>query len=340
MTRDHKDINGSFFEWDLDNGDIYFENDEVVLFWVNTAFKTLFDSIEEIAGSDEAKLVLETAGYRTGKIVYGFYKESIGKVEDILKKLPNMYLTAGWGKTHIEQVCLSENKARITVRNGWEYKVNVAQKKNEEGTFLPGHWAGVFSGLFNDTVWYKVTKSQIKGEEYSEYEFFPSSMTPSLNVNTLIQKKKKAAQEELEKVTRERTEFLSDIIKEISSPIIPVMESILVIPMVGRYNDLRAEELLNRTLLNLPRYKATHLIVDLTSLKGVDDYTLDFIDKFVQATSILGTKCILVGISPELSIQITQRGHRINKVPCFSTLQQSVMHALDELGLELTKKEH
>lgn len=323
MRREHKDVNGSFFEWDLDNGDIFFENDEVVLFWVKTAFKTLFDSIEEIAGDKEAQLVLETAGYRTGKIVSNFYSNTIGDPQDILKKLPNTYLTAGWGKTDIVSVSFEEKTAKIHVRNGWEYKVNVAQKKQDEGTFLPGHWAGVFSGLFNNNVWYKVTKSQVKGEEYSEYEFFPSSVTPSLNVKTMIQEQKEAAQAELEKVTRERTNSLSEIIKEISSPIIPVMDSILVVPLIGRYDELRAEELLDRTLLNLPRYKATHLIADLTSLKGVNDYTLDFIDKFVKATSILGTKCILVGISSELSIQITQRGHRIDKVPCLSTFRKA-----------------
>ncbi|WP_113929096.1 STAS domain-containing protein [Bacillus sp. P14.5] len=338
MTVFDKNINGSEFHWDMEKGEFQFENDEVVLFWVNTAFKTLLDSIEEIAGEKEAKLVLETAGYRTGITVSKFYSETIGKAEEILKKLPNTYLTAGWGKTDIVSVSFEEKTAVIRVQNGWEYKVNTAQEKDHEGTFLPGHWAGVFSSLFGETVWYEVTKSQIAGDECSEYRFYPSSVTPSLNVNTLITEQKKAAQAELDTITRERTEFLSETIKEISSPIIPVMESILVVPLVGPYNELRAEELLDRTLLNLPRYKATHLIVDLTSLKGVDDYTLTFIDKFVQATSILGTKCILVGISAELSMQITNRGHKINRVPCFSILQQGVMHALDELGFELSKK--
>ncbi|TYR73944.1 STAS domain-containing protein [Rossellomorea vietnamensis] len=338
MTAYTKNVNGSDFHWDMEKGEFHFENDEVVLFWVNTAFKTLLDSIEEIAGENEAKLVLETAGYRTGKTVSQFYSNTLGEPEEILKKLPNTYLTAGWGKTDIISVSFEDKQAVIRVQNGWEYKVNTAQKKDHEGTFLPGHWAGVFSGLFGETVWYEVTKSQIEGDQFSEYRFFPSSVTPSLNVSTLIQEQKKAAQEEIENVTRERTEFLSEMIKEISSPIIPVMESILVVPLVGRYNELRAEELLDRTLLNLPLYKATHLIVDLTSLKGVDDYTLSFIDKFIHATAILGTKCILVGISAELSMQITNRGHKINRVPCYSMLQNGVMHALDELGLKLTKK--
>ncbi|WP_231893435.1 STAS domain-containing protein [Rossellomorea aquimaris] len=339
MAKYDINVNGSLFDWDLEKGDILFENDEVVLFWVNTAFKTLFDSIEEIAGEQETKLVLETAGYRTGKIVSNFYLESIGDLKEILSKLPNTYVTAGWGITEINYFSLEQKKAVITVKNGWEYKVNLAQQKNDEGTFLPGHWAGVLTGLFGSQVWYRVVKSQIMGDEYSQYEFFPSSITPSLNVTAHLEEQSLAAQEEMARVTEKRTQFLSEIIKEISSPIIPVLDSVLVVPLIGRYNELRAEELLNRTLLNLPHYKANFLIIDFTGLSGVDEYTIDFIQKFVSSARLLGTNCLLVGISTELSIQITQTGIKINHIPCFTLLQQGVSYALEQQGLEITKKQ-
>lgn len=331
-------VNGSFFDWDLDDATFRFENDDVVVFWVNTAFKAMLDSIEEISGEKSAKLVLETAGYRTGKIVSKFYLESNKEKEDIINHLPNIYLTAGWGKTDIVSFCLEEKKAIVRVNNGWEYKINIAQKKKTEGTFLPGHWAGVLSGLFETNIWYKVRQSQVQGDQYSEYEFFESEITPSQNINAMIKERTQSAQKELEKEIAEQTRVLSEIIKEISSPIIPVIDSILVIPLVGRYEELRAEELLNRTLLNLPRYKAEYLILDLTALKGVDQYTLDFLKKFVRAASLLGSNCIFVGISPELSLQIIESGNKETQIPCFSILQQGITHALDQLGLEISPK--
>ncbi|WP_026581170.1 STAS domain-containing protein [Bacillus sp. J33] len=332
------DVSGSLFDWNLEEGTFNFENDEVVLFWVNTAFKTLLDAIEEISGEKSAKLVLETAGYRTGNIVSKFYIESNKDKETILNHLPTIYLTAGWGKTDIVSFCLEEKKAVVRVKNGWEYKINVAQQKETEGTFLPGHWAGVLSGLFETNVWYKVVKSQVQGDEYSEYEFFESEITPSLNVNAMIQEQSQTAQKELEQKISDQTRVLSEIIKEISSPIIPVIDSILVIPLVGKYEELRAEELLNRTLLNLPKYKAEYLILDLTALKGVDQYTLDFLQKFVKAASLLGTDCIFVGISPKLSLQIIESGNTETQIPCFSILQQGISYALDRLGLEIARK--
>lgn len=71
----------------------------------------------------------------------------------------------------------------------------------------------------------------------------------------MIKEQNQSAQKKLEKEIAEQTKVMSEIIKEISSPIIPVIDSILVIPLVGRYEELRAEELLNRTLLNLPGIK-------------------------------------------------------------------------------------
>ncbi|MGC8230411.1 STAS domain-containing protein [Pseudobacillus badius] len=332
------DVHGSLFDWDLEKGTFTFENDEVVLFWVNTAFKTLLDSIEEISGEKAAKLVLETAGYRTGKIVSRFYLDSIGDVDTVLEKLPITYLTAGWGITEIQSFSQKEKRAVVRVKNSWEYKINVAQHKTEEGTFLPGHWAGVLSGLLNAQVWYKVSKSQIAGDSYTEYEFFPSHVTPTLNIHTMIQEEEQRAKRELEQMISERTKMLSDIIKDISSPIIPVMDSILVIPLIGKYEEFRAEELLNRTLLNLPNYRASYLVLDLTGIKGVDEYTLDFLRKFVQAASLLGTNCLFVGITPELSLRITQSGYEIQESPCFSTLQQGITYALDQQGLQITEK--
>ncbi|MGE7217177.1 STAS domain-containing protein [Priestia koreensis] len=331
-------IKESTFDWDLEEGTFKFEGDEVVLFWVNTAFKTFFDAIEEVSGSKAASIVLETAGYRTGEIVSAFYQKSMGDFEQILSTLPNTYLTAGWGKTSINIVSKDEKRAVVRIQDSWEYKVTMAQGKGKEGTFLPGHWAGVFSGLYGTSMWYQVNKSQVKGDPYTEFEFFPSSITPQKNIHSLVNEQRQAEIEASEKYVVERTEQLSKIIKEISSPIIPVLENIVVIPLLGEYDESRAEELLSKTLFHLPEYKANYLLLDLTGISGVNEFTIDLLQKLVRSTSLLGTEAILVGISPELSMKMTSAGFLLSNIPCFSTLQHGIHHALSEEGLHIVKK--
>jgi anti-anti-sigma regulatory factor len=338
MTKYEIDVNGSLFEWDLEQGSVHFENDEVLMLWLNTTFKTFLDAIDEISGEKAAKLVMEIAGYRTGRIVSSFNLEKIGETDKILEELPNIYLTAGWGIVDIVSFSSENHTAVARFRNTWEYKVKLSQNKREDGTFIPGHFAGVFSGLFGANVWYRLKKSQAFGDEYTEYEFYPSDITPTLNVKAMIKEQAEEAQRELEVNIAQHTKVLSDLIKEISSPIIPVIDSILVIPLIGTYDETRAEELINRTLINLPKYKAAYLILDLTGIKNVDGYTLDFLRKFVQAARLLGTVCLFVGISPEMSIQITGNGYDLTGIPCFSQLQQGITYALDQMGLHITKK--
>lgn len=128
-------VNGSLFDWDLDNATFKFENDEVVVFWVNTAFKTLLDSIEEISGEKSAELVLETAGYRTGKIVSKFYLESNKEKEDIINHLPNMYLTAGWGKQILHPLASKKRRRSFVLKMGGSIRLMWNKKRSRRHFF-------------------------------------------------------------------------------------------------------------------------------------------------------------------------------------------------------------
>ncbi|WP_307071660.1 STAS domain-containing protein [Guptibacillus hwajinpoensis] len=332
------EVNGSQFEWDLKEGTFTYQGDDVILFWINTAFKVFLDTIEEISGDEEARLVLETAGYRTGENVSEFYHESMGGIEEILSILPNTYLTAGWGVTTIQSLSEAEHTAIVRVRNSWEYKINNVQGKRKEGTFIPGHWAGVFSGLFGQSVWYRVVKSQIEGDEYSEYVFSPSSITPKKNILSMINEKDHHEIVKLENKVSERTEDLQNLIKELSSPIIPVLDNIVVIPLVGRFNEERSEELMTKTLSQLPTYQAHTLILDLTGIYGVDDYMIELMNNLVGACRLLGVNTIFVGVSPKLSILMVQSKAELENTVCLSTLQHGIHYALAQEGLHITEK--
>ncbi len=58
------------------------------------------------------------------------------------------------------------------LKDSWEHKINVAQKKTKGGNFLPAHYAGIFTGLFGTNIWYKVIQHQIEGHECTTVEYF------------------------------------------------------------------------------------------------------------------------------------------------------------------------
>jgi rsbT co-antagonist protein RsbR len=188
-------------------------------------------------------------------------------------------------------------------------------------------------------MWYKMTKSQQEGHEYDEVEIFSSEVTISHNIHELARKKEQESIMELEKKVEARTEELNSLVQELSSPIIPVLKGILVIPLIGKYNDERLSNLMEKALVELTRLKARYLLIDLTGIKQVDPYTIHGIQKLIQSVRLIGSRCFIVGVSAELSIEILGSNVNLEGIQSFSSLQQGVEYAIQQNGYELVEKE-
>lgn len=335
--KENLEINGVRLHWDTEEGLFQYEGADVVLFWINSAFKVFLDTIEEVSGDDSAKLVLETAGYRTGQIVAGYYRD-MGDPSVILKTLPNIYGAAGWGKMSILHYSSQEKNATVRIENSWEYKASLAQNKTTPGSFLPGHWAGVFSGVFGEQMWYRITKSQILGDPHDELELYASTVTPEQNVHDLIRFKEKQQIVALEQKVAERTRELDELIQDLSAPVIPVLDKIIVIPMISRYDHKRSQDLLQKALYGLKEYQAEYLLLDLTGLTQVSEETIDLLHKLVRSVSLLGGTCILVGVSPAVSTHIVEAHYDTKGIISFSTLRHGIYYALAQENLQILKK--
>ncbi|WP_046174716.1 STAS domain-containing protein [Domibacillus indicus] len=331
-------ISGTSLQWDREEGVFQFEGADVVLFWTKTALKTFIDTIEEVTGAESVRVVMETAGYRTGKIVSSFYKEK-GDVEKTLQFLPNIYAAAGWGATEFKKLCLKERRAVLSIRNDWESKVVHAQGKENAGTFLGGHWAGVFSGLLDETIWYKITDYSLAEQgSYKEIELFPSPKTPSENVREHIQTREQQTIVQLEAMVEHRTLELRKLIRELSSPVIPVLDGILVTPVVGRFDQERSDVFTEKALQAIVEHKASMLILDVTGIQAMDNLILSTIEKVTQSVQLIGAVPLVAGISPELGMEMASKGIYLNDVKYFATLKHAVHYAIALDGMQIVKR--
>ncbi|WP_409295113.1 STAS domain-containing protein [Peribacillus sp. SCS-26] len=330
------DVGGLSFQWNLEKGQFLYEGEDAVLFWISSAMKTLFDSIEEISGLESASLVLETTGFRQGMVVGDYFRNLNLGIEDVAGVIPNTYGSAGWGEIIINQINEVEKTLSVKLRNSWEYKINKAQGKSKAGSFMPAHYAGIFTGLFGTNIWYEVKESQIEGRDFDIVEYFPSDITVANNIHLLARRKETEHIQMLEAVVENKTRELQGLVKELSSPIIPVLEGVVVVPLLGKYDEARSTDLIEKTLNNLPQHKATYLILDLTGLdKDLSDFTAHFIHKLGSAANLIGMKTILVGISPELSMIISSLRIELSQYDCFQTLQHAIYYALAQSGRKI-----
>ncbi|PLR94187.1 STAS domain-containing protein [Bacillus sp. T33-2] len=337
MFKYSMDVRGLDFQWDIEKGQFLFEREDAVLFWISSAMKTFFDTIEEVSGEEAASIVLETTGFRQGLVVSEYFTNLKNvSIEEAAELIPSTYASAGWGRAYIKDLNTETKTVTMELKNSWEYKINKAQGKKTAGTYLSAHYAGIFTGLFGTNMWFRVTRSQIEGYETDIVEYFPSEITVAKNIHELARRKESEHIRELEALVEDKTRELQDLVKEISSPIIPVLEGIVVVPLIGKYDESRAEDLLVKTLHNLPKYQAKYLVLDLTGLdKELSGYSAEFIGKLASAAALIGTETILVGISAELGISITQANINLAKFNCFQTLQHGIYHSLAQSGRQI-----
>ncbi|WP_409253960.1 STAS domain-containing protein [Bacillus sp. SCS-153A] len=336
LHKDHINVGGLDFSWNLEKGLFQFEGDDAVLFWITSAMKSFFDTLEEISGEEAAKVVLETTGFRQGLVVGRYFEGLKMPLKDVAEAIPATYASAGWGKIEIRDLNEAEHTATVRLADSWEYKINVAQGKQRTTSFLAGHFAGIFSGLLGKNVWFSVDRDQIEKGDYCEFKFAPSNITIEENIHDLARRSESERIAKLESMVEERTRDLTEMVKEISSPIIPVLEGIVVVPLLGKYDENRSEDLITKTLNNLPKHKADYLVIDLTGLhQYISQFTVEFLSKLASAASLIGTETILVGISPELAQEITGTDMKLSRFSCFSTLKHGIYYAIGQQGRQI-----
>jgi hypothetical protein len=113
------DVSGIQFNWDIEKGIFHFEEGEAILFWISSAMKTFFDTIEEVSGRDAAHVVLETTGFRQGAVVSEFLKNSHLSIKEIISIFPTLYASAGWGRFKFQEMNEEQKTAIIHIQDSW-----------------------------------------------------------------------------------------------------------------------------------------------------------------------------------------------------------------------------
>lgn len=120
---------------------------------------------------------------------------------------------------------------------------------------------------------------------------------------------------------------------ELSAPLIPVFENISVMPLIGTIDTERAKLIMENLLEGVINNRSEVVLIDITGVPVVDTMVAHHIIQAAEAVRLIGSKCILVGIRPEIAQTIVNLGIDLSEFPTRSTLLKGV-----ESALELTNK--
>ncbi|MEK3988297.1 MULTISPECIES: RsbT co-antagonist protein RsbRA [Robertmurraya] len=136
--------------------------------------------------------------------------------------------------------------------------------------------------------------------------------------------------------TWERTVSLQKIaLQELSAPLIPVFDGISVMPLVGTIDTERAKQIMESLLNGVVRNRSEVVLIDITGVPVVDTMVAHHIIQAADAVRLVGAKCMLVGIRPEIAQTIVNLGINLNQITTKNTLKKGIESALEIMNKKI-----
>jgi len=135
-----------------------------------------------------------------------------------------------------------------------------------------------------------------------------------------------------EEVIRSQAQSLLDM----STPVITLWDSILLLPLVGIVDSVRAVQVAERLLEAIGHTEAEVTLIDVTGVPVMDTSVARHLLRTVAAAEMLGTKVILTGISPSTALTMVKLGIDLSAVPTRGSLKAGVVLALRMTGRQLS----
>jgi rsbT co-antagonist protein RsbR len=136
------------------------------------------------------------------------------------------------------------------------------------------------------------------------------------------------ASDERERLHNEIIRMQAERLNELSTPLIPIREDLVVMPLIGSVDASRAEEVLQTLLYGISKTGARTAILDITGVKVVNMQVADTLVRSAKAVGLLGARVILTGIRPEVARILVELGADLTGIVTRGSLQNGIEYAM------------
>ncbi len=160
----------------------------------------------------------------------------------------------------------------------------------------------------------------------------------ALRTSELQQANQKLAQELAARVENEqaRVALQEEVIRmqslqlaELSTPLVPVADSIMVMPLLGTIDAQRAQDIVEAVLHEAQTSRARVVIIDITGLRRVDDIAVSLLLRAPRALRLLGSQTILTGMRPDVARAMVQMGADLSSLHTRANLKTGIAFATE-----------
>ncbi|HEY1012405.1 MAG TPA: PAS domain S-box protein [Herpetosiphonaceae bacterium] len=136
------------------------------------------------------------------------------------------------------------------------------------------------------------------------------------------------AEEERARLQEQIIAAQQEALRELSTPVIPISDHVLVLPLIGGIDSRRAQQILEALLGGIQQHRARAAILDITGVPIVDTQVANALVRAAQAARLLGAAVMLTGIRPEVAQTLVGLGAGLGDLNTHASLQSAVIAAL------------
>ncbi|AUX40967.1 hypothetical protein SOCE26_023690 [Sorangium cellulosum] len=153
------------------------------------------------------------------------------------------------------------------------------------------------------------------------------------NERLTLELKERARAEEARAALQEEVIRAQDArLAELSTPLIPITDHIMVMPLIGTIDAGRAQQALVAALNGVQANNAQVVILDVTGVTVIDSEVASTLMSTAAALRLLGAKAVITGIRAELAQTLIDLGIDLGAVVTRGTLKSGISYALKQAG--------
>lgn len=136
----------------------------------------------------------------------------------------------------------------------------------------------------------------------------------------------------LEHELRTQKVALREALHSTATPLIPITDQVVVIPLIGTMDARRNPQLVDTMLRSVEQLRARVVIIDATELRSLESSTATLLMRTAAVLGLLGAQVALSGFRPETARTLLSQGVKLSYGSTHSTLQSGIAYALSATG--------
>ncbi|WP_256204335.1 STAS domain-containing protein [Planococcus faecalis] len=110
----------------------------------------------------------------------------------------------------------------------------------------------------------------------------------------------------------------------LSAPIVPVLEDVVVLPLIGVMDSYRIAHIMNNVIPRIAEMDVNHVITDFSGVLTIDDHIAQSLQQIGGTLRLMGIHVIIAGLRPDLVQAIVRSGIDMLDAETYATVKQAL----------------